>query len=279
MGVFGTRFRRRTCKARSGGCFCADSLSQRSRRIARVSCIRRLIGIQSLTIANAVVSLKSKHPTPHFPCSVKGDAINVVWGRLEGYVMANGIDNIDQLIAALEKQGIELRNDPATDAVAAIKRVWAVAYLKGLRHGVVHGLGGIAEAQKIAMGHFDHIKADQGSPAVSVTSTPSLKIDMKTRTQRRKNDGIILDIVHENAEDGITYHYICKAAQGINVILSDSSVRKAMPRLEEQGMVIQREGKWFPGPKAALNSQRQSVVKSDGGEEKEYADDDDTTSS
>jgi predicted transcriptional regulator len=178
----------------------------------------------------------------------------MVWGCLEGYVMANGIDGIDQLIAALENQGTELRNDPAMDAVAAIKRVWAVAYLKGLRHGVVHGLGGIAEAQKIAMEHFDHVKANLGSPAVTVTKTPSLKVEMKTRTQHRKNDAIIVDIVRENAENGITYHYICKAAQGINVILSDSSVRKAMPRLEEQGMVIQREGKWFPGPKVVVNS-------------------------
>jgi predicted transcriptional regulator len=192
-------------------------------------------------------------------------------------MMANGIDSIDQLIAALENQGTELRNDPAMDAVAAIKRVWAVAYLKGLRHGVVHGLGGIAEAQKIAMEHFDHIKPEQSSPAVYVTKNPSLKIDMKTRTQRRKNDAVIVDIVRENAEDGITYHYICKAAQGINVILSDSSVRKAMPRLEEQGMVIQREGKWFPGPKAALISQRQSVAESNGGRENEETDDVDTT--
>jgi predicted transcriptional regulator len=194
--------------------------------------------------------------------------------------MANGIDSIDQLIAALESQGNELRNDPAMDAVAAIKRVWAVAYLKGLRHGVVHGLGGIAEAQSIAMEHFDHIKADQGSSAVSVTSTPSLKMDMKTRTQRRKNDAIILDIVRENAEDGITYHYICKAAQGIGVTLSDSSVRKAMPRLEGQGMVIQREGKWFPGPKAVLDSQQHDVsTECEGSGENECTDDNDTMSS
>jgi hypothetical protein len=194
--------------------------------------------------------------------------------------MASGIDSIDRLIAELENQGAGPRNDPATDAVAAIKRVWAVAYLKGLRHGVVHGLGGIAEAERIAMGHFDYAGTGQGSSAAPVTSTPSLKIDMKTRTQRGKHDAIILDIVRENAEGGITYHYICKAAQGIGVTLSDSSVRKTMPRLEGQGMVIQRDGKWFPGANAAVNSQQHDAPTAlEGSGEDEETEDDETMSS
>jgi hypothetical protein len=203
-----------------------------------------------------------------------------MWGCLEGCVMASSIDSIDQLIAKLENQGAGLRGDPAMDAVAAIKRVWAIAYLKGLRHGVVHGLGGIAEAERMVMGRSDHMGTDQGSSAVPATSTPSLKIDMQPRTQRGRHDATVLDIVRENADSGITYHYICKAAQNIGVTLSDSSVRKTMPRLERQGMVIQREGKWFPGINAAVNSQQHDApTTAEGSGENEKTDGDDTTSS
>jgi hypothetical protein len=194
--------------------------------------------------------------------------------------MASGIDSIDQLIAELENQGAGPRNDPAMDAVAAIKRVWALAYLKGLRHGVVHGLGGIAEAERIAMGRSDHMGTDQGSSAISATSSPSLKIDMQPRTQRGRHDATVLDIVRDYADSGITYHYICKAAQGIGVTLSDSSVRKILPRLERQGMVLQREGKWFPSTNAAMNSQQHdasAALQVDA--ESESTDVDDTTSS
>jgi hypothetical protein len=194
--------------------------------------------------------------------------------------MASGIDSIDQLIAELENQSTGPRNDPAIDAVAAIKRVWAVAYLKGLRHGVVHGLGGIAEAERIAKGHFDHTGTDQGNFAVSETGTSSPKISMQPRTQRGRHDETVLDIVRDYADSGITYHYICKAAQSIGVTLSDSSVRKILPRLQLQGMVIQREGKWFPGTNAAVNSQQHDAsTASEGGGENEDTDDDFTMSS
>jgi hypothetical protein len=168
--------------------------------------------------------------------------------------MNGNIESIDHLIAEIEKQDVGPRGDLATDAVAAIKRVWAIAYLKGLRHGIVHGLGGIADAERIAMTQLNHMASDLESSSAQVTDAPSsqspsqrvAKIDMQPRTQWGKHDALVLEIVHANAGSGITYHYICKAADNLGSKLSDSTVRKILPRLEGKGMVTQRSGLWYP---------------------------------
>jgi hypothetical protein len=184
--------------------------------------------------------------------------------------MGGNIESIDRLITTIEEQGIRSQGDPAKDAVAAIKRVWAIAYLKGLRHGVVHGLGGIADAERIAMTQLGDTAVEHSSSQVHLiddasfqSSSPpqTAKIDMQRRTQRGTYDALVLEIVRANAQSGITYHYICKAADKLGSKLSDSTVRKILPRLELKGIVTQRDGLWYPtdDAEAELTSQQQDA--------------------